>query len=50
MGAIEGQVQHNIARHMKRLGARWTEEGGDRMSRILSEKANGRTKKGSEYL
>ena len=42
LGAIEGQVQHNIARRMKRLGARWTEEGGDRMSRILSEKANGR--------
>ncbi|HGU6173310.1 TPA: ISLre2 family transposase [Escherichia coli] len=44
LGAIEGQIQHNIARRMKRLGARWTKEGGDKMSRILSEKANGRLK------
>ncbi|AEM78241.1 UPF0236 family transposase-like protein [Thermoanaerobacter wiegelii] len=41
LGAIEGQIQHNIARRMKRLGCRWTIEGGDRMSRVLAEKANG---------
>jgi hypothetical protein len=41
LGAIEGQIQHNIARRMKRLGARWTIPGGDRMTRILAEKANG---------
>lgn len=41
LGAIEGQIQHNIARRMKRLGARWTTSGGDRMARILAAKANG---------
>ncbi|MDN5294280.1 MAG: hypothetical protein PWQ31_1585 [Eubacteriales bacterium] len=35
-------VQHNIAWRMKRLGARWTIEGGDRMARVLAAKADGR--------
>jgi len=42
LGAIEGQIQHNVARRMKRLGARWTITGGDRMARILAAKANGK--------
>lgn len=42
LGTIEGQIQHNLARRMKRLGARWTISGGDRMARILAVKANGR--------
>jgi len=41
LGAIEGQIQHNIARRMKRLGARWTTSGADRMARVLAAKANG---------
>ncbi|GAW93211.1 hypothetical protein Tph_c09310 [Calderihabitans maritimus] len=41
LGAIEGQIQHNVARRMKRLGARWTISGGDRMARVLAAKANG---------
>jgi len=41
LGTIEGQIQHNVARRMKRLGARWTISGGDRMARILAAKANG---------
>lgn len=41
LGTIEGQIQHNIARRMKRLGARWTVSGGDRMARVLAAKANG---------
>lgn len=41
LGAIEGQIQHNLARRMKRLGARWTISGGDRMARVLAAKANG---------
>lgn len=44
LGTIEGQIQHNIARRMKRLGARWTVTGGDRMARVLAAKANGRLK------
>ncbi|NHM26889.1 ISLre2 family transposase [Desulfofundulus sp. TPOSR] len=42
LGTIEGQIQHNVARRMKRLGARWTINGGDRMARILAAKANGK--------
>lgn len=42
LGAIEGQIQHNIARRMKRLGARWTVGGGERMARVLAAKADGR--------
>lgn len=41
LGTIEGQIQHNVARRMKRLGARWTISGGDRMARVLAAKANG---------
>lgn len=41
LGTIEGQIQHNVARRMKRLGARWTISGGDRMARILAARANG---------
>lgn len=41
LGAIEGQVRHTIARRMKRIGARWTLEGADRMGRLLAAKANG---------
>ncbi|SMB95932.1 Uncharacterised protein family (UPF0236) [Thermanaeromonas toyohensis ToBE] len=41
LGAIEGQIQHNIARRTKRLGARWTTSGADRMARVLAAKANG---------
>jgi len=40
LGAIEGQVRHTIARRMKRIGARWTLEGADRMGRLLAAKAN----------
>lgn len=41
LGAIEGQVRHTIARRMKRIGARWTREGADRMARLLAAKSNG---------
>lgn len=41
LGTIEGQIQHNVARRMKRLGAKWTITGGDRMARLLAAKANG---------
>lgn len=41
LGTIEGQIQHNVARRMKRLGAKWTTSGGDRMARLLAAKANG---------
>ncbi|MEW6771793.1 MAG: hypothetical protein AB1330_10470, partial [Bacillota bacterium] len=34
LGAIEGEVRHIIARRMKRIGARWTIPGGDRMARL----------------
>lgn len=40
LGVIEGQVRHTIARRMKRIGARWTLEGADRMGRLLAAKAN----------
>lgn len=40
LGTIEGQVRHTIARRMKRIGARWTSEGADRMGRLLAAKAN----------
>jgi len=40
LGTIEGQVRHTIARRMKRIGARWTLEGADRMGRLLAAKAN----------
>jgi len=40
LGAIEGQVRHTIARRMKRIGARWSVEGADRMSRLLAARAN----------
>lgn len=40
LGTIEGQVRHTITRRMKRIGARWTVEGADRMSRLLAAKAN----------
>lgn len=42
LGTIEGQIRHNVARRMKRRGARWSESGADRMARILAEKANGK--------
>lgn len=45
LGTIEGQIQHNIARRMKRLGARWSTSGGDRIARILAERANGELEK-----
>ena len=38
--AIEGQVRHTLTRRMKRIGARWTPEGADRMGRLLTAKAN----------
>lgn len=41
LGTIEGQVRHTITRRMKRIGARWTTAGADRMSRLLAAKANG---------
>ena len=41
LGAIEGEVRHIIARRMKRIGARWTIPGGDRMARLLAHRANG---------
>lgn len=40
LGVIEGQVRHTIARRMKRIGARWSPEGTDRMARLLAAKAN----------
>lgn len=40
LGVIEGQVRHTIARRMKRIGARWTPGGTDRMSRLLAARAN----------
>jgi len=42
VGTIEGQIQHNVAKQMKRLGARWTISRGDQMARILAAKANGK--------
>ncbi|MFO7951809.1 MAG: ISLre2 family transposase [Bacillota bacterium] len=41
LGTIEGQVRHTITRRMKRIGARWTTTGANRMSRLLAAKANG---------
>ncbi len=41
LGTIEGQVRHTITRRMKRIGARWTDSGANRMSRLLAAKANG---------
>lgn len=41
LGTIEGQVYHHLARRMKRVGARWTADGADRMSRLCGAKANG---------
>lgn len=41
LGTIEGQVYHHLAWRMKRLGARWTPAGADRMARLLAAKANG---------
>ena len=41
LGAIEGQVFHNVARRMKRHGARWSESGADHLARALSARANG---------
>ena len=41
LGTIEGQVRHTITRRMKRIGARWTASGGNRMSRLLAAKATG---------
>ncbi|MGE5483580.1 MAG: hypothetical protein ACM3X4_01025 [Ignavibacteriales bacterium] len=41
LGAIEGQVRHTIARRMKRINARWTPDGTDRMARLLAARANG---------
>jgi hypothetical protein len=40
LGVIEGQVRHIIARRMKRIGARWSPEGTDRMARLLAAKSN----------
>jgi hypothetical protein len=40
LGVIEGQVRHVIARRMKRIGARWSPGGTDRMARLLAAKAN----------
>jgi len=45
LGAIEGQVYHHLARRMKRLGARWTTDGADRMARLCGAKANGELSK-----
>lgn len=47
LGAIEGQVRHTIARRMKRIGARWTPGGTDRMARLLAARSNGEL---SRYL
>jgi hypothetical protein len=33
-------VRHTLARRMKRIGARWTPEGADRMGRLLAAKAH----------
>jgi hypothetical protein len=41
LGAIEGQVRHTISRRMKRIGARWTEQGADHMAKLLAAKSNG---------
>jgi len=41
LGTIEGQVYHHIARRMKRLGARSSIAGGDRMARLLAARADG---------
>lgn len=40
LGVIEGQVRHTITRRMKRIGARWSPDGTDRMARLLAAKAN----------
>ncbi len=41
LGAIEGQVYHQIAARMKRRGASWSEDGAKHMGRLLSSRANG---------
>lgn len=41
LGAIEGAIRHIIARRMKRIGARWTPGGTDRMARLLAARGNG---------
>ncbi len=40
LGAIEGQVRHTIARRTKRIGARWSPAGAERMGRLLAVRAN----------
>ncbi|MCR4397720.1 MAG: ISLre2 family transposase, partial [Firmicutes bacterium] len=40
LGAIEGQVRHTICRRMKRINARWSPAGTDRMARLLAAGAN----------
>ncbi len=40
LGVIGGQVRHAPARRMKRIAARWSPGGTDRMARLLSAKAN----------
>jgi hypothetical protein len=40
LGAIEGQVRHTIARRTKRIGARWSLDGAERMGRLLAVRAN----------
>lgn len=40
LGAIEGQVRHTIARRMKRIGARWSPDGAERMGCLLAVRAN----------
>ncbi len=44
LGVIEGQVYHHLARRMKRLGARWSPQGADRMARVQAARANGELK------
>lgn len=41
LGTIEAHVRYDLARRMKRLGASWTESGGDKMARVLSARSNG---------
>lgn len=41
LGAIEGQVFHQVARRMKRHGARWSSAGADHLARLLAARANG---------
>jgi len=40
LGTIEGQVRHTICRRMKRINARWSPAGTDRMARLLAAGAN----------